>query len=188
MIKQDVDEEVERWNFQTPHLDSWLSTLMNAVAKNNMCQVVQGKGFSVYEKKVASKEIREFYLFGKKPNLEVVTYMYQYLAAEIDRLTPPKQSSSCVSSFRLGAVVVIAERLREELSAFQDSPESNALVVVSEAALVEKVKQEFPNLGKGRRTTISDNGAYRDGKEAGRSIAFRKGVEGNNGSKVLIGI
>lgn len=191
-IHQVVEDEVERWNFQTPLIEGWLSTLMNAVARNNLCRVVQGKGYKTGEFKIghstAGKEVREFYLFGKKPNLEVTEFMYSYLAAEIDRLTPPKKGAKYTTSFRMGAVNIVGERMREELKTFQSTDETRALIVVSDKAVGEKVKEAFPRLRNSRSSTVGDYGAYMDGKAAGKTISFRQGVASKNsaGQSLLV--
>lgn len=183
-IKQDRGDEVERWNFQTPLFDVWLGPLMNAVATANLCRVVQGKSYMPGHRNgndfVPGRDMREFYLFGKRPNLEVTEFMYAYLAAEIDRLTPKGKGVKYKTSFRIGAVNTVAERLRQELKNFQSSEETRALIVVSDTALAEKVREAFPKLSKGRSVNVGDYGAYMDGKAAGKSIQFRQGVSGKN--------
>lgn len=184
-LKQDVGDEIERWNFRTPFRDSWLSYLMGAVASANLCRVVQGGGWKTGRREwengpfTAGERVREFYLFGKKPNLEVTEFMYEYLAAEIDRLTPRK-GAKYVSSFRIGAVTTIDKRLKEELKTFQSTEETRALIVVSDAALAVKVKEAFPKLTKGKGASITDYAGYLDGQAAGKSIQFRQGVSGKN--------
>lgn len=191
-IKQEAGEEVERWDFQTPLFDNWLGSLMVAVANANLCRVVVGKGYKEGER-IGSvfkpgQEAREFYLFGKKPNLEVVEFMYTYLAGEIDRLTPPKMPKKWVASFRLGAVTCISKRLREELNSFQSTPETKALVLVSDKAVSTRVEKDFPKLHY-KTINVADRGAYLDGQIAGRSIQFRQGVaaQSNVAGQALLG-
>lgn len=191
-ITQPVEDEIERWNFQTPIIEGWLSHLMNGVARCNLCRVVQDKGYKEGERKgnefIPGKEMREFYLFGKKPNLEVTEFMYAYLAAEIDRLTPKGKSAKYKTSFRMGAVIIINERMREELKNFQSTEETRALILVSDTAVSAKVNEAFPKLRNGRSTSIEDFGAYKDGQAAGKTIQFRQGVSGKNAAgQVLIG-
>lgn len=182
-IKQEKEDEVERWNFQTPLIEGWLSSLMASVAANNLCRVVQGKAYREGHREgnefKAGKQVREFYLFGKKPNLEVAEFMYTYLAAEIDRLTPHGKNEKYVRGFRMGAVAEVDKRMRKELTTFQSTEETRALIVVSDQALEAKVKEHFPKL-RSSHTSISDYGAFMDGKAAGKTIQFRQGVGGKN--------
>jgi hypothetical protein len=183
-IHQEAGDEVERWDFQTPYMDSWLGVLINSVATANLCHVVGGKGYKEGERVGnifrPGKEVKEFYLFGKKPNLEVVEFMYAYLAGEIDRLTPKKMKAKWIASFRLGAVAVVSKRLREELSNFQSTSETTALVVASDKAVSTRVIRDFPHLRQGRKTKAADYGAFIDGQAAGKSIQFRQGVAANS--------
>lgn len=183
-IKQEKGEEVERWDFHTPLHESWLDSLMGAVSTANLCRVVRGKHWVEGNRNgnvfTPGKMNRKYYLFGKRVNLEVTEFMYAYLAGEIDRLTPSKKGVRYKTSFRLGAVVTISQRLREELQHFQSTPETKALIVVSDKAVGEAVKRDFPKLYAGKRVSISDNGAYRDGVAAGKTVQFRQGVSDRN--------
>lgn len=182
-IEQTVEDEVERWNFLNPLTETWLDVLINGIATNNMCRVIRGKGYKDGQREgdkfIPGKEVRHYYMFGKKPNLEVTVYMYSYLAAEIDRLTPVGQTAKYVRAFRLGAAAKVAERMKEELKTFQSTEETKALVVVTDKAVAERLKQDFP-----RTTTssisIGDSRGYHDGQAAGKTINFRQGVAGKN--------
>lgn len=193
-IPQDKGDEVERWDFLSPHTDQWLDFLINAVCSANLCRVVKGyewrDGTRDGNRWIAGTKMRKFYLFGKKPNLEVAEFMYAYLAGEIDRLTPKKQKKAWINSFRLGAVTIISKRLREELQTFQSTEETKALVVVSDQALSTAVKKDFPKLYSGRGMSVSDYGAYNDGQAAGKTVQFRQGINGgsaNAAGQALIG-
>lgn len=182
-VQSKEDDGVTRQNFETPYFDGWLSFLMNSIASTHMCSVVQGKGWKNGYRNGAAfipgKEVREFYIFGKAANIEVVEYLYEYLAGEIDRLTPKGKPARYVTGFRNGAVSTIYKRLKDELKAFQGTPETTSLIVVNDAAVQARVKVDFPKLGKGRSSKVDLYG-YLDGKAAGESIALRKGVGSTN--------
>lgn len=182
-IEQKEGDEVERWDFRTPLAETWLDVLINGIATNNMCRVIRGKGYKDgYRdgaKFVPGKEVRHYYMFGKKPNLEVTVYMYSYLAAEIDRLTPEGKNATYVRAFRIGAASKVAERMKEELRTFQSTEETKALVVVTDKAVTERLKQDFPKTSTSH-VSIGDSRGYYDGQAAGKTIQFRQGVGGKN--------
>lgn len=181
-IEQKEGDEVERWNFRTPLAETWLDVLINGIATNNMCRVIRGKGYKDGSREggkfIPGKEVRHYYMFGKKPNLEVTVYMYSYLAAEIDRLTPKGQTAKYVRAFRIGAAAKVAERMKQELKTFQSTEETRALVVVTDKAVVERLKQDFPKTHSSS-VTIGDSRGYYDGQAAGKTIQFRQGVGGS---------
>ena len=182
-IEQKEGDEVERWNFRTPLQEIWLDVLINGIATNNMCRVIRGKGYKEGHRNgaqfVASQQVRQYYMFGKKPNLEVTVYMYSYLAAEIDRLTPAGKTAKYVRAFRIGAAAKVAERMKEELKTFQSTEETRALVIVTDKAVTERLKEDFPKTHSSS-VNIGDSRGYYDGQAAGKTINFRQGVGGKN--------
>lgn len=174
-IKQKEGDEVERRNYSTGTRVAWASSLMAAIATTHMCRAVQSEGYE------NGKKIREFYLFGKSYNLEVVEYMYEYLAGEIHRLTPKKyDTTDSIYSFRMGCVNIIHKRLLESMQKFKES-DSRALIVLDDKAVIEAQNRHFPHLRTARNPDAKDLAAYEEGKRVGAAIPFRPGMKGDNG-------
>lgn len=186
---RDEASEVERQNYSFEYQQSWLDSLLHGIAKTNLCRVVKSSeyrtGQQVGNRWVPGKNYRLFYMFGKRPNMEVVEYMFSYLAEEIERLTPKGQGARYNQSFRLGAVATVYNRLQAELQAFQVTPETTALVVTNDQALEKRINEDFPRLTHSK-AHAKDTWAYNEGRAAGNSIQFRKGVAANAAGQALL--
>ena len=164
----------------------WHRKLASVLARFNFCKMVQYGGSA----KVG--------FIGQPHNIEVVTYLYGYLAREIKRLgleamrihcdsTKPSQQGAWVRAFCLGAVNTIHTRLYAQRQ--QDeraSAASTALVHVSDARLAQAVTRYFPKLHKAATPAPSRN-AYANalGREAGARIALNKAVTGGSTTRRL---
>lgn len=161
----------------------WRSSLIFAIANSTGCRAVQ---WTDYRHSFGKK----FHIFGEPANIEVATYLYSYLTRELMRLSPKPAASAKGHAFRMGAVHTVALRLRQTFSEFQNaSDETRALVVTMSEAVNKALAEKYPKLNKGRGGSISDNEAYRAGREAGKSIELRRGVSGarNAGGQILLG-
>jgi hypothetical protein len=171
----------------SPYSRSYV-TLYNQIARYNFCRLI-----NVGQGKVA--------LVGKKSNVEVATYLYEYLSKALANLADkayetykndaPKSDTFTIYrkvsarsfkvSFIYGAAIEIGVRLKEQLRASEaQSSACTALVVVSDKQLALKVKEFFPRLQSGRRGRIGSNDGYSAGQAAGRSISLSRGVSGSS--------
>jgi len=135
-------------------------------------------------------------VYGRTSVIQTVTYMYQYLAAEIDRLADEHyeiygvgvNAKSWKNSFRLGAVQTIANRLRDQRRAqFAEfdakiaatAPESTALVLVKKDAAEVEAAWKRRSEGFVSRTSSgpSQYTAYQRGNQAGASISLGGGPQ-----------
>lgn len=160
---------------------SWRAQLANGIARGLMCRIVVHN--------LGGKHKR-YAVLGKPANVEVVQYMYEYLSKELVRLSPKPVHSAASHAFRVGAVSVLGQRMRETFTEFKEaSAETRELVVVQDAS-VEAFKSSLyeDSLKKGSSGRISDGRAYHEGQQAGMAIPLRKGVqERNSGGQFLLG-
>lgn len=177
----------------------WKILLAFAVAKGNLCKVVHIGG---------SKQIC---WIGKPSNIEVAKFLYETLVHDLEQISDRKwkailqarklamadpervklkdpslfsvHGKTWKKSFFLGAVETISERLREGLSELSTDTQMNALIVTSNKELQNYFKELYPRT----RSFGGDNGnihyaGYNAGREAGKTIQFRRGVNGSGGA------
>lgn len=167
---------------------SWRISLLNVVAKNNFCRIVK-------------TDTNRYTIIGKAHNIEVVEYLFAYLAGEITRLaaagwkaTTPEQRTrrrwnsrhgyvettmspeTWKRGFAMGAVSVISQRLRQQRADFGRSSQAYGLIVRTDRELDEATRAIFPWLGKSRRSSTSASDAFHAGRAAGATIAINPGV------------
>ncbi len=188
----DVEKSPYTWHDTPFEQSSWRRALMYAVAKHNLCDTV----ITTRRKTLA--------IVGKQHNIEVVVYLYTYLAREIDRLAEREYKEYAASfeqatfdpynqklgvrkwktAFREGAVTEIVKRLKE--SRTEAGNDCKALVVVVDHELAAEVRKRFGCLSKVSHYIRPDAKAYASGQVAGRTIALHQGVRGaSTGSKQI---
>lgn len=147
-------------------------------------------------------------LIGQSSNLQVVRYLLGYLAREIDRLAEQAwaeyaraswtyegdvpQQRRYKTSFRTGAVEVIAGRLDAERAARSRADDATgaatrALVVVKDADLAAAVAGFYPNLGTWSRRMRAEGAGYGAGRRAGASLEWRSGLGGSGAPQAQLG-
>lgn len=116
-----------------------------------------------------------FRFFGYHTDLQIVSWMMDYLLAEIYRAGkdhPNIKGIRGAESFRLGAANIIASRLqalkRERDAAYQQSSSGTALVLRKRDAITEKYG-EF-GYGKAKNRSKIDPEAYHAGCVAGSKV------------------
>ena len=161
---------------------NWKRRLLNAVVKNNFCAAVFLSGTETV------------HVIGKRSNVIVCEYMSEYLEAEISRLAKIAaraivvKKASFVSSFCLGAVVTVEERLKEQASQNEQSSDaSRALVVQSKGAIEVARKKFFPRIVPMRTKSRIDAYGFSSGKVAGQSIGLNKGIGNSKQASLLLG-
>jgi len=151
---------------------SWHRSLLTSIANANFGKAVYGAGAKAY-------------IIGRKSDVEVIVYLYQYLSREIERLGDHIRHQEGVIehkrrwkvSFCYGAVTTVRVRLKEtQASQAAATPASQALVVMSAADLARAVSGFFPRLSTIRGGRISNTDGYAHGQAAGRSLNIRPGV------------
>ena len=146
---------------------SWEQSLVNIIAKNNMCSTVFLRG----ERKIA--------IMGRKTNVSVVKEMVWWIVPQLENLVAQALHNYLGSSGRMqyrngflnGAVIRIGERLRDmRQERHMADPSIRALVLVRDTEVREYVSQQFPKLvNRSHRFSIS---GYDDGKKAGDKVSL----------------
>lgn len=177
--EEEPDEGVTKEDYFERDPSSWRLQLIGGIARATSCRLIQTPGYRKWVTgEVLPRKGTMYHVFGQPSNIEVVYYLYNYLARELLRLSPKgKGTTAAGHAFRLGAVSVINRRLMETYREFQTaSEETRALVHVTTAAVDAKVEETFPKLQKSRMGSLSDAAAYHAGQAAGREIPLRRGV------------
>lgn len=143
---------------------------------------------------------------GKRSHIQLVTYLYNYLVREIDRLfveycrrggflRRPDQRS-----FAFGVIAELGQRFRDERARMttpaagatssynqqsMTAERCQALIVVEDKAVAQAFKRHFPHTRKGSSSTIRNSEAYHAGRQAGKSITIRPGVGSGAGQRQL---
>lgn len=152
---------------------AWHIDLLNAIARANGClALTNGR----------RRGRRWLDLVGRRSDLEVCRYLWDYLTREVERLKAQQTrgwSQARKGHFCLGAAHIIAKTLREEDDSMSSGTRASAALVQQsryEAARAWCVAQH-PNLRSRRaRGAYVDREAYRSGQIAGAGVSLRKAV------------
>jgi len=173
----------------------WRSLLYSTIAKENWCFSVNLTGTDRCE------------IVGKASNIEVVNYLFDYLAKSLVSLsaaaskeelgTADWSGSRFRRGFHLGAISSIRKRLQAQRIESEDyarraeaeagkTGACTALVVKSDADLKQAVGKYIPSY---KSSTISDrargsNAGYGLGVEAGQRIALNRGIGGRQAARI----
>lgn len=152
----------------------WRRLLLTTIAQNNFCE-------SIYN---VTQHISV--LIGETHNIEVVTYLYQYLIGQLEpmavaahqRSIAPVHGKTWFDSFYMGAVNSIHERLEAQKREMEAaSNDCRALVVSKDAELKTAVMKFFPNVRNGGTKRVRSADGYFEGVEAGNRVALNKAIE-----------
>lgn len=152
----------------------WRRHLLYLLATYNFCE-------SFYD---AGKKC--MVLIGERHNREVVQYLYEYLAVELEHLALAAYERTYSElpavtwrdSFYMGALDTLYVRLRAEQSKFTaTSHECRALVTVKNEELQKTVRERYPDLHPGRAKRVALCDGYYDGKQAGNAVSLHRAIE-----------
>lgn len=123
-------------------------------------------------------------IVGRQADVEVVWWLYAYLRDELlrqARLSAAENHQSnpypWIRAFLLGADREIGRRLSEQREANRRATsESQALVLVSDAALKQAVEKFFPKLGRARGSNLGNWNGMAAGRAAGRTISLNRPI------------
>jgi hypothetical protein len=164
---------------------AWRQIIMGALARNNFCKAIILKGGKMG-------------VVGQPHNIEVVEWMYGYVAEQIDRLCEVWAEAEALAlgnavsradrnAFRVGAAVTIQQRLDAERKQAQaGSGQVQALVVKRDHEAEVAFRKHWPNTRSVGGTRVSGNG-MEAGKAAGHKVAFRQPVQGGSSGPRAIG-
>jgi hypothetical protein len=177
--------------FQTPYEGNFAKDLLTGICSFNFCRLITKGSNDPMSKGY-------FTIFGKKHNIAVVNYMFNYCLNNIKLLFNDYWETVEVKSkknmhkrgFYQGAVLSLVIRLaRQKDETEQEVGKDNMLAVVkyNDAAVDEKVNEVFPNVGKAAKMKICTNtDALRAGIRAGEKLSLLQGLENNEkGNKSL---
>jgi len=165
----------------------WQSILFHAITQSNFCYDMYTPGTT------------RFTIIGQKHNVEVITYTFEYLIGEIQRLADKHTEEQGFISkrdrrfykqnFAKGAGVEIARILRGRMAKRTTATtESTALVVTKGAELQKEVQRFYPSkkdINKGGKTAYYRTGAgYSDGREAAKNISINPGLGSSNQKRI----
>lgn len=158
----------------------WKRLLAMALSDVNGCKVYTSKN---------RKDKRSMInVIGEPSDASVVRYMYNYIANEIDRLTLSYSAArgnpgkTACNSFRLGAVEMITERLKEAHEEAREEIQAGATgdALVKVATAIAKLDQKVADANKWAKKNLKlhktstrqnvDESAKRKGRQAGKGI------------------
>lgn len=171
-----IREEVEI--MENRNHKNWVSMLFHNVAKVNQCE-------TCYHPKKSKISI-----VGEPHNIKMVHYIYGYLLFTIKSLAEQaskkvqKDKAQFKRAFCIGATITVAKRLREELQTSQENNAAiNALVVTSNQLVRKEFRKHFPHTKTGPSPLVKNASGLAEGKEAGKGIALKRGIEGNSSTQ-----
>lgn len=118
---------------------------------------------------------------GRRSDVRVALYLYDYLAGEIDRLATRAsigRGRAYANAFRNGAVGIIAQRLADDRASQATGAASSALVLRRDTAARAWLTEHHGKLRPARKVSLgSDADGFADGRAAARDIPLKPGVE-----------
>lgn len=156
-------------------------SFLHAIATGNFCKTVRSWG-------------AQSFLIGRTENVEFVTWLYDTLQAEINRLLkaqkPAWARSAWARQFWYGAMNEIRDRFYEQREAMEKAAEGakvTALVLVTEQALNRAVYELIGETTKrGSNAGPKSYGtAYQMGQRAGRTVSLNRPLGGSSSQKAL---
>lgn len=160
----------------------WVQLLLNALAKANFCDYLTLVDFN---KKQGT-------LIGRKENLEVLKYMFEYLYGTIKSLESKtwksylgnEKRNAFKRGFYRGCVIRIATRLRENMEKVvqeeaQVNNQTNALILVRNTEVKEFKETAYPDASQRKTTKLSGLNGRQLGDIAGRNISLNKQLNQN---------
>lgn len=167
--------------FQTQR---WQLELLKAIAATNGCMPV------ITRKERSGKWVE---LVGRRSDLEICSYLWDYLSGEIERLRAQQTrgwSAAQKRHFCLGATHTISAALVRETAA-ETAPggtSAGALVLSSryEAARAWYLERNPTARFVGSRSVSVDAVSYQAGRSAGAEVSIRKGVSTTSDPRRLL--
>lgn len=154
---------------------SWKIDLLNAVMRLNGCQIL------MHRVRNGNKRISAI---GKKHNIEVSIFMYDYLIKTMDRTLKEKQKDDVIDpfSYRMGFCSAISRKVNEILQErernkndFNDA--CTALVVLDKALVNQFMNEKYKNIKEEKsKTSYKDRMSFMQGHIAGENTGLNSQV------------
>lgn len=163
---------------------SWRARLFTILCNNNACKGI------IYRNRAGS----ELRVIGTRSNVEMVRYLFGYMATEIERLAVDQrpggmargEARSWSNEFRHGAVVGVSKTLWEMRqrveTEYKATPAGTAALVIvgrDQDTLDAFVKEHYEGLFRSARASsgsYNNISARRAGESAGRGISINRPV------------
>lgn len=180
----------ERVGISGQILHAWYNTLAAAVANAFDCQVVlipEGQWG-------AGSKTWHLSFLGYTTDVKMAVYFFNYLKvrlndmADIDGRSRGRRGSQ-LFAFRKhyirAAALEVGQRLKAERDErLQDNVDCRAMIAVKAPAVADFVKETFPTLRKSKASEWKDHEAMAAGREAGRNVELRRGIESDSVGEV----
>ena len=180
-----TDNKVGKVEIKDDTGHTWKCSLVNVIARANLCFVVNSAGQKVS------------HVFGTQSNVLAVVKMFDWVSRELEYQAMrdwrdykahcgTESSRTWKAAFFNGAIVAIRDRLQPQVTTFANG-EGKALVLANDATVKAARDRVFPHLGTSRRSINYGSDGYGAGKQAGAGVRF--GAQGslNGGARALSG-
>ena len=170
----------------------WKSDLASTICNVNGCKMYYSNRYGTRASGRYGNLLR-YQIIGRDSDIAVVTYFFNYLTAEIDRLANQAQRNgqgrgkTWSNSFKHGASLEVCQRLHLSNKEVRVAASNSTALVKLDNKDEEVSNWAEKNLElkkTPRKDSNLDYGAYRQGREAGAGIALNKGL-GGEGIKEL---
>tara|TARA_R110000824_G_scaffold113769_1_gene263773 strand:- start:707 stop:1402 length:696 start_codon:yes stop_codon:yes gene_type:complete len=175
-ISLDDSEIVSEEAHRSGRLATWKLSLITHVSRVFNCRILIHSG---YRK-------RSLDLVGTKSDIEVARLTFEYLVSAVEKFAKKNAAGSgrsYITSYKVGLVQRLGERLREQARENRSEVEEVATSTGRELAVVKDANlKEFMGKFKGRyRTPQSDlnYSAYQRGQNDGNDIGINKQITGS---------
>lgn len=155
----------------------WRNRITHALADANMCVMYTSRG----------EKTTKVMIVGTAENISVVRYMQQYLTHQVERLWAREARSAddagraAGNAFRLGAAVVIADRVRSAKKEIEQETRGTSIVLVQNE--LARVKAAVGcKLARSRPAHYTGRDAFARGQAAGRTVNLASGPGLGRGS------
>ncbi len=119
---------------------------------------------------------------GTRANLQIASYVYEYLERELKRLYqqhrrrfPDLKGKAPKRDYQLGVLKGLIAKLESESV---QEPSGSQLVLQKKARLVQFFQERHPHLRSGRKATYRKSSTFEQGFREGRDLNIRDGIGG----------
>lgn len=173
--KMQMQEVIWDWEEMTNrHESTWVTTLINGIAKGNLCfAVINGRLIKV---------------LGQPSNIEYVKYLVdQFLVrarhiskVEFKNYTGPEKRNTFIRGFLRGFAEGLAFKLHQGIQQEGAQESTTALAIRSNSSVLHDfIKSKYPNLSYGKATRLSGQGGRAAGLAAGKTVNVHRGISGS---------
>lgn len=183
-------------NFKKKRIESWQSIILVILDRHFFVRAISFREFDAS----AQVEFCAAEIIGKKQNVLMAEYVYQFLertihslwekhlteTPKLQRMAPPTRKSE-KRHFFIGVLDGFMKQL-DETNAYQNlersEKESKALIQVADQELSEHYRKKYPRVSKRSGSGFNpERDTYKTGVSEGKKIRLRKTMSGHDGSR-----